>query len=555
MVEKEKIVRTLFRVSTEKQLDKDDIPVQRFACKSFLKEKKGWYYDEENSYIEKGVSGFKKSSKERDVVQNILIDANNGDFDVLLVYMFDRIGRQEYDTPFILKTLDNMGVELWSVEEGRQQFKDHSDDLINFIRFWQASGESKKTSLRVKESLKQKVLDGKFTGGSPSYGYKLVKSGEFNKKGKELMMLVMDTAEAKIVSLIYLLSNKKGYGGNRIAKYLNENDIKTRNGYFWRATTVDYILRNPIYKGYLVSSKTAFGKNGKMKTNKPNEWVQSRERVEELVIIREDIWEEVQKQRNARNYRKNGNKSAQLSVTTKSPLLLTGMGLIFCGYCGSPLTTTYNTKSYTKKNGEVVKRRSPKYRCSGKAHKMIKCTGQTIYSHNKIESVFLNEISKFIEGFQEEDLEKRIRSSIKKIEKKSDIELKEQRRNFSKNKKELEVLHGEVVKSLSGESSFSPELLNELINKKEMNIKEIENKIEEFEKDLQKEKDEIGEIEKIKSFIPNWKDEFDNLDMPEKKMALNKIIKQVNVYREEIRIEFSFNIKEFIDSIKSHKKL
>lgn len=196
--------------------------------------------------------------------------------------------------------------------------------------------------------------------------------------------------------MIYLLSNKKGYGGNRIAKYLNESGIKTRAGYSWRATTVDYILRNPIYKGYIVSSRSSLSKNGKVKTNKPNEWVQSREKNDELVIISEDIWEEVQKQRSARNYKKHGKKGANLSVTTKSPLLLTGMGLISCGYCGSPLTTTYNTKSYTKKNGEVVKKRSPKYRCSGKAHKMIKCAGETIYSQNKIESVFMNEISKFI---------------------------------------------------------------------------------------------------------------------------------------------------------------
>ncbi|UJL46831.1 recombinase family protein [Virgibacillus sp. NKC19-16] len=314
MKEKRKIVRTLYRVSTNKQLDKDDIPIQRFACKEFLKGKEEWYYDEENSYVEKGVSGFKKSSKERNVLQTLMNDASNGDFDILLVYMFDRIGRQEYDTPFILKTLDNLGIELWSVEEGRQSFKDHSDDLINFIRFWQASGESKKTSLRVKESLKQKILDGKFTGGSAPYGYKLVQSGQFNKKGKELMMLVRSHEEAKIVTLIYLLSNKKGYGGNRIAKYLNENDIKTRNGNSWRATTVDYVLRNPVYKGYLVSSRTSVGNNGKARTNKSNEWVQSREKIEELEIIDEDIWEEVQKQRNGRNYKKSGDKNTNLSV-------------------------------------------------------------------------------------------------------------------------------------------------------------------------------------------------------------------------------------------------
>lgn len=164
-------------------------------------------------------------------------------------------------------------------------------------------------------------------------------------------------------------------------------------------------------------------------------------------------------------------------------------------------------------------------------------------------------MSKFIEGFREEYLEKRIKSSVNRIEKKSDVELKNQKRKFSKNKKELEVLHDEVVKSLTGDSSFTPELLNELMEKKEITIKEIETKIEILEKDLQKEKDEIGQIEKIKSFIPDWKNEFESLDMPEKKVAISKIIKQVTVYREEINIEFNFNIKEFIDSININKKV
>ena len=35
---------------------------------------------------------------------------------------------------------------------------------MNYIRFWQANGESQKTSARVKTRLNQ-MMDGKFTGG------------------------------------------------------------------------------------------------------------------------------------------------------------------------------------------------------------------------------------------------------------------------------------------------------------------------------------------------------------------------------------------------------
>ena len=76
------------------------------------------------------------------------------------------------------------GIEMWSVNEGEQRMDNHLDKFMNYIRFWQANGESQKTSARVKTRLNQMTLDGKFTGGVAPFGYKLIKSGEINKKGK-----------------------------------------------------------------------------------------------------------------------------------------------------------------------------------------------------------------------------------------------------------------------------------------------------------------------------------------------------------------------------------
>lgn len=146
---KSKIVYALYRVSTQKQVDKqkNDIPMQKDACREFA-DKMGWQIGKE--FLEKGISGFKISAENRDAIQDLKAAALNGEFQILLVYMFDRIGRIDDETPFVVEWFVKHGIEVWSVKEGEQRFENHVDKLTNYIRFWQASGESEKTSMRIK---------------------------------------------------------------------------------------------------------------------------------------------------------------------------------------------------------------------------------------------------------------------------------------------------------------------------------------------------------------------------------------------------------------------
>lgn len=97
-----KRIHTLYRVSTKKQVDKEknDIPMQRLACKEFA-EQQGWVITRE--FEEKGVSGFKVSANNRDAIQDLKEAAIKHEFDVLLVFMFDRIGRIDDETPFVVE--------------------------------------------------------------------------------------------------------------------------------------------------------------------------------------------------------------------------------------------------------------------------------------------------------------------------------------------------------------------------------------------------------------------------------------------------------------------
>ena len=156
-----KRVYCLYRVSSKIQVDrnndKNDIPMQKQACHEFAA-RQGWEIVAEHAEL--GVSGFKVSARDRDAIQDIQKAAAEGEFDILLCFMFDRIGRIDSETPFVVEWFINNGIEVWSVNEGQQRLDSHIDKLLNYIRYWQASGESVKTSIRTKTRVRQIAQEG-----------------------------------------------------------------------------------------------------------------------------------------------------------------------------------------------------------------------------------------------------------------------------------------------------------------------------------------------------------------------------------------------------------
>ena len=206
-----KRVICLYRVSTKQQVNKsnsfgeakDDIPMQRIVCRDFCANKN---WDIVSEMYEKGVSGYKKSANERDAIIELREMAIRREFDILLVFMFDRLGRREDETPFVLQWFVEHGIEVWSANEGQQKIESHVDKLMNYIRFWQASGESEKTSLRVKTRMEQMTSEGVFTGGSVPYGYQLVYRGRKNKKGQDVRDLEIHPEQSEVVKMVFKYS-------------------------------------------------------------------------------------------------------------------------------------------------------------------------------------------------------------------------------------------------------------------------------------------------------------------------------------------------------------
>lgn len=544
----EKRVACLYRVSTLMQVEDDDIPMQKKACKEFIEKMPNWKLVKE--YCEKGVSGYKKKAIDRDQLQAAKEDALKNEFDILLVFMFDRLGRREDETPFVVEWFVQQGIEVWSTKEGQQKFDNRVDKLLNYIRYWQAGGESEKTSIRVKEKQSQMVKDGILMYGTPPYGYEMVKSGIFSKKGVERKKLQILPKEAEVVREVYKLSTENGWGGHRIAKYLNEHNIPTKKNSKWTVSVVNFMLRNPIYKGYLSYNKTSVKKNGTQGRIGSKDWILSEEKIDEIVIIDEEEWNKAQKIRESRipdRYKEENMDYESYPLQTRSKALLTGF--IKCGYCGCNMNSSKSTDRSKLKTGEVKKGKERHYyRCVSRiSNGGATCkTGKTCYKQEEIDNIVIDEVFTYLDTLKKVDLSDRINEINLKNKTDEEIKLKEVTKKLSKSQDEFETLKGEIVSAINGTSKFSTDILSNLLEQKETEINNLQLQVQELKEQIEKQKYDYNSMVELKNLIPIWREEFEKANTEIKKMLLSQIIESVLVFEDKIEIKLRITMKNFL---------
>lgn len=516
----------LYRVSTEKQVDHDemnqaDIPMQRKACREFA-EKMGWTIVFEEQ--EKGVSGYKVSANDRDAIQLIKEYVEQKKFDILLVFMFDRIGRRAEETPFVVEWLIKHGIRVWSVNEGEQRMDTHADRLMNYIRYWQADGESQKTSIRTKTALGQMVKEGRFRGGVAPYGYRLVLSGKYNKRKHEVYKLEIDESEAKVVRMMYDLCVGSGYGRFKVGNFLSSMGIKTRDGGNWHEATVGHILHNDMYIGVLRSGDT------------------KSEIFPELQIVSPETFNLAQKLMAERANECNALRT--LPRNTRGQSLLSGN--VFCGHCGGRLVLTTNGTARINADGERVSTKRIRYVCYNKTRKRCECNGQTGYTMHildKLVTDVLHQVFDRMRSVEEDEIVSRTQQSAM-------ISLKERisaaKAECTKATKQYELLKLEIVKAVQGESTFPTEVLSELVNNARTKMLEADALLTALNAEMEDNTQRLDAIRTDYNQIMEWSELFDNSDMAIKKMIAGYIIKRVEVFTDyKLHIEFNMNFSQF----------
>jgi DNA invertase Pin-like site-specific DNA recombinase len=328
----------LYRASSKKQTDSEnDIPLQRNILRPWA-EQQGYVFIKE--LVEGGVSGFKVSAEKRDAIRELKRMAVNKEFDVLGVYMSDRLGRIAQETPLIITFLNSHGIEVVSYREGPIQCESHADKLMTYIRFWQAEGESLKTSARVRDAHEQMVRNGKLRGGAPCYGYRSVSKGTLNFKGRPVFDVEIDPEQAEAVKMIFKLYTAENYGAKGIAKALNDKGIPTQTGILWSHTTVMQVLRNKMYLGIYELDKSKKDKESILSPVMP-----------QYVIIDQAAFDKAQEVISKNTTRKTGYTAQR--VTVHGSQLLTG--LLYCGECGRKFTGYHRNAVQANRLKEALK--------------------------------------------------------------------------------------------------------------------------------------------------------------------------------------------------------
>ena len=516
-------VLCLYRVSTDKQLtynerEEADIPLQRQVGRRFL-EQQDWVLVHEER--EDGISGHKVRAEKRDSIQYIKELAVAKKFDILLVFMFDRIGRIADETPFVVEWLIKNGIRVWSVNEGEQRLDTHTDKLMNYIRFWQADGESEKTSIRTKAGLAMLVESGHYKGGSCPFGYNLIKSGRLDKKGNEKKNLAILEEEAVIVRKIFDLYVKHGYGVHKIANTLAEEGIKTRAGNNFHHSSLNAMIKNSTYIGVLRSGETRS------------------EIIEELQIIPPDMWGKAQDIMKKRN--EDAADARSYPMNTESRCLLNGK--VYCMDCGSRLVVGVNGK-YIMVDG--VRLKKLRYVCYGKTRKQTDCQGQTGYAVSRLDGVIDDIIRHIFDNMRSIPKNEVVSSGLKALQEEQESRYKTSQRDYAKASADLADLKAEVLKSIRGDSRFSPDLLNELIVQTEKSLAGLFEARENAKQELDGCKHRIEEMQTKYDEVISWTELYDAADWTAKKMIVANLINRIEVGMDyQIHVDLNIDLAHF----------
>ena len=268
------------RYSSHAQDGGTSIEVQTETCQRALAGQ------EFREYVDRAKSG--RSMAGREALLQLLADAEAGQIDRACIYKYDRLGRNLAETSAIIAQLEDCGVEVISVTEGK-------DQLARGVQLVVAEHYSRALAERTRDGLLQRFKEHAWTGGPAPYGFKVVDDNGVKR-------LRINETEAPVIRRVFA-EYLKGKGFKSITQGLHARGVPTRQGGPWVFSSVRAILKNDIYTGTSRFNRRQFKLNRKTGRRVP-QWRDAGQvsmwQDEALRIISQRDWDEVARRRGER---------------------------------------------------------------------------------------------------------------------------------------------------------------------------------------------------------------------------------------------------------------
>ena len=482
-------------------------------------------YEVYKCYSDRGISG--KDIKNRPALKELLKDAEEKKFDMVISWKINRISRKLADVLKIVDVLEKNDITFKSYSEpfetdtpaGKMQFQ-----MMALI------GEFERGTIaqNVKMGMCAKAKAGEWCGGRV-LGYDLVPVENQEGTKRRKTKLTINEIEARSVRLIFNeYSNGKGY--KAITNQLNKLGYKTKKGNDFSVGSIREILTNPVYIG-------------KVRYNVRQNWSEKRRRninANPIItdgihepIIDEGLWDKVQAIMESKKGKPSRIYDGEYPLT----------GILRCPKCGAGMVISRTTN----KLADGTKKRIAYYCCGAWKNKGTSvCNSNTIRVDKANEYVF-NKLSELLSN------EKMVETIVNNIN-------KERHKKINPAKKELERIDKELEKIDRKKTKLFEAYEEELISKEE--FKERKDELNKRAKSLQEEKepllvtlsDDVSEeipYEFIKSILENFSKVLtESATREQQKKLLHMIISQITINEEReidsIKLKINDSLVDYI---------
>ncbi|HYF90930.1 MAG TPA: recombinase family protein [Symbiobacteriaceae bacterium] len=276
-------VAAYIRWSTDDQTDGTTLEVQRESCMHYIKAQ-GWQFSDGLCFIDDGYSG---GSLDRPAITRLREAVREGRVSCIVVYKLDRLSRSVLDTV-------NLVLEEWDgkchVKSTREPIDTTTPAGKMFFYMLVSYAEWERSVIRERtlSGKKKRAEQGKNPGMKFPFGY---------CRGDKVGEYAIDEAQAAVVRRVFR-DYEAGKGLLTIANELNDDGTASKFGTPWRATSIQYMLRNEAYKGVLVFGSRIDVKDkttGKRKVVTLSEPRHARVERALPAIIDAELWERVQR--------------------------------------------------------------------------------------------------------------------------------------------------------------------------------------------------------------------------------------------------------------------